>query len=361
MIDNIADPSQSRVIKKSDLLYFWRDLYNPNIIIIVTRKRSRHHTSRPYSASVFRLRAVESAQVFLQKAQQFFAQLSTSTSTSNILNSNGHVPSEKSSRTDRSSTSNSKTRSKTNRLSVHEPIAIPVSIDPPQSSSTITPIRRITRAEFDPGKSRVHVEEVHPPPVKTRRTISETTTSSESQGTSSTKEVLSFTKKLNDNDDDDDDKMTTISNYLSGENVTELLRELKELRHEIAALKIDKRTSAHTRSISTSPLLNYSKQTRESSTTTASPSFQEMCAVAEVDAETQTDFRSTNTRRRTLMKKNKKTMIGSSTVLKLNTSTSSQISSDNVRRSTSSSSTNTGSEHEGIKMTDEMIIESSFL
>ncbi len=151
--------------------------------------------------------------------------------------------------------------------------------------------------------------------------------------------------------DDDDDKMTTISNNLSAEQVYELMRELKELRNEIASLKLAKKISPVTRSMSTSPLAVQSKKILDSSTTptTSSPSFPDVTSQSEIDAETQTDSSLTN-RRRQILRKNKKTMIGSGGVSYLNKkkTTPQPTTARNGRRTLSNSSTNTLSEQEGI-------------
>jgi hypothetical protein len=144
--------------------------------------------------------------------------------------------------------------------------------------------------------------------------------------------------------------MTTISNNFSSDQVAELMRELKELRNEIASLKLDKRILPVTRSMSTSPLASYppeySKKTIDSSTTTSSPSFHDITSQSEVDAETQTDFCSINSKRRQLSKKNKKTMIGSGGLAALNKKKTSQLTPRNARRTYSNSSSNTISDQE---------------
>jgi hypothetical protein len=153
------------------------------------------------------------------------------------------------------------------------------------------------------------------------------------------------------NNNDDDDKITTISHQLTGEYVTELMRELKELRNEIATLKIDKRIPTSMRTTSTSPLPIDSRdtfrQTLETSTSTSSLVHNNAVSQFEVDAETQTDFRSIQHRRRSTSKQNKKTMIGSSVTNKKKSQGSPM---GNVRRTFSSSSTNTGSDQEGRPM-----------
>ena len=350
VIDNIPDPMQSWIFKTSELLYFWRDPYYADVIVVVTKSRLRHQPNRPYSASLFRLRGTESAQAFLQTAQKFFAKLSASTSPSNVMKPDVKVLAEASPRSQArgmvsTSSSSSKSRTK-HRLSVHDPSGIPAVTDHLESPQRTTPIRLITRAEFDPGKAAAQsVVSVY-----NRRTLSETASSTDSQTTNPAKEVLSFTKKMTDPNHDDDEKMTTLSTQLSGESVTELMRELKELRHEIAALKIDKRMPPTTRSMSTSPMLMYSehvKHMKDSSTITPSPTFVEAVSQLEVDAETQTDFSLLSHRRRNLLKKNKKTMVGSGTLGASSKSKSESSSIESSARTLSSSSTTTASEQEG--------------
>jgi len=146
--------------------------------------------------------------------------------------------------------------------------------------------------------------------------------------------------------DDEDDKMTTSSNNLSVDQVAELMRELKELRNEIASLKLTKNNPLITNSSGIYP--DHSKQTTDSSTRTSSPSIHDLTSQSEVDAETQTDYSLINHRRRQIIRKNKKIMIGSGGVLSLNNKKPSQSRTRNGRRTFSNSSTNTVSEQEGI-------------
>lgn len=310
--------------------------------------RSRHHSYRPYSASVFRLRGTNSSQAFVQEAQAFFSNISTSPTTSNTSKSSRSKSTDKL-RTEAKSTTNNKTKAK--HLSVINEPSLSSSkkkttsnhVASPEPTTTSTTIRRVTRAEFDPGKTLINsVSKNH-----NHRTYSETTTSSDSQTTNSTREVLLFTETMDHVDDDD--KMTTVSNNFSSEQITELMRELKELRNEIAALKLDKRIPPMTRSMSTSPLAvddENSKQTTQSSTVTSSSSFPDTTSQSEVDAETQTDFSALNQRRRHLTRKNKKTMIGSGTIVTLKKQKM-QNSNGRNGRTFSNSSTNTISDQEG--------------
>jgi hypothetical protein len=349
IIENITDPNQSWIFKTSELLYFWRDPYYLNIIIVVTINRSRNHSTRPYSASIFRLRGgTDSAQLFLQQAQQFFSNLSTLAN--NTSNSIRNKSVEKIARLDShnaSSNNNNKTKSKSLSTITEQRSTLPKTNNDRHQSPQTTGIRRVTRAEFDPGKTTAAIHSIDQ--ISNHRTSSETTSSTDSQTTNTTREVLSYTKKLND--DDDDDKMITISNNLSVDQVVELMRELKELRNEIASLKLAKKFSPVTRSMSTSPLAastEYTKKNHDSSTTTSSPSFPDATSQSEMDAETQTDSSLTNQRRRQILRKNKKTMIGSGGVSILAKKKPLQSTARNGRRTYSNSSTNTVSDQEGM-------------
>ncbi|CAF4932116.1 unnamed protein product, partial [Rotaria magnacalcarata] len=252
IINNITDPNQSWILKKSELLYFWRDSNHLNIIVVVTKNRSRHHSERPYSASIFRLRGTDSTQLFLQQAQIFFANLSISATTSNTSKSSRNKSVEqpilKENRTsDQKSLSSLKTKTKPHSNAIEKPISTKKTVtnrDPSPKTTAKTNIRRVTRAEFDTGKVTIN-----PARKKSNnRTYSETASSIDSQTTSSTREVFASAEK---SDDNDDDKMTTTNNNLSTEQVAELMRELKQLRNEIASLKLEKRILTSTRSMST--------------------------------------------------------------------------------------------------------------
>ncbi len=140
--------------------------------------------------------------------------------------------------------------------------------------------------------------------------------------------------------DDEDDKITTVSNHFSNDQVAELVRELKELRNEIASLKLANNHSLIIHS-------EYSKQKNDSSIRTSSPSNHDITSQSEVDAETQTDFSLISHRRRQTSKKNKKTMIGTGGIPPLIRKKTSQSLTRNGRRTFSNSSTNTVSEQEG--------------
>jgi hypothetical protein len=348
IIDNITDPNQSWIFKTSELLYFWRDPYYVNLIVIVTMNRSRHHSNQPYSASIFRLRGTDSTNLFIQRAQQFFAKLSSSVSTSSISKNNKNALIAKPTRTETRATDHNHSSNKSKHLSTINEQLPSTTTNRRRSPQTSTPIRLVTRAEFEPGKTTTTTDSIGT--LYDRRTYSETASSSDSQA-NSIKEILSYTKKSKHDNHDDDDKMTIISNNLSGEHVAELMRELKELRNEIAALKLEKRITPVTRSMSTSPLAVYpdkSKHNRDSSTTaSSSPSFVDVTSQSEVDAETQTDFSLINHRRRQLSRKNKKTMVGSGGISSFTKKKSQPSSTRTNRRTFSSSSTNTVSDQEG--------------
>lgn len=333
IIENITDPNQSWIFKTSELLYFWRDPQYLNVIVVVTVNRAQNQYNRPYSASIFRLRGgTDSAQLFLQQAQQFFSNLQTLVNNSSTPSkSTRNKPVEKSLRTDNLSISSSTNKTKSNPLStINEQSSSTVKANSNHQSNNI---RRVTRAEFDPGKT-VGIHSVD------HRTYSDTASSSDSQTNTST-------RKLND---DDDDRFTTVSNNLSMDQVAELMRELKELRNEIATLKLGKKPSISTRSMSTSPLAvspENAKRINDSSASTSSPSFHEATSQSEVDAETQTDYSFVSHRRRQTPRKNKKTMIGSGGVSNFVKKKPSPSTPRNGRRTFSNSSTNTVSDQEG--------------
>jgi len=259
IIDNILDPEQSWMYKASELLYFWRDFYYINIIVVITANRLSYYATEPYSASIFRLRGNESVQIFVQRAQQFFAQLSASNSQRN----NSKTVFEKSATTENFINSDHK-KEHSRRSSKHH------SKTHKRSVSKTTVDQPVTRTEFDPKKKTTIDSNFE---LYQDRTYSETTLSSD---------IISLnSKKQNDNNNNnnDDDKMTSVSSNFPNESLAELLRELKELRSEIAALKIDTRFTP-IRSISTSPLFGSSEDINHRMD--SSPS--------DIDAETQTDL-----------------------------------------------------------------------
>lgn len=249
VIDNIPDPSQSWMYRTSELLYFWRDPRHDNLVVVVTLNRRHVASVGSFSASIFRLRGSESVQVFLQRAQQFFARLSERNNPKNSV--------KKSATTEQIPILSKRPRntSKTKEQS-------PIRPSPPSPTTS-------SQAEFDPRRMTSTNNSSFD--LYNRRTYSETTISSDSR--------ISSSKRLNSHLDDDE-KLTTISNYLANEYVGELVQELKELRAEIAALKFEHKSTPTVRSISTSPIFISSEKFPR--TTCLSP--------GEIDAQTQTDL-----------------------------------------------------------------------
>lgn len=235
IVDNIIDPNQSWMYKASELLYFWRDPYYSNIIVAVTSNRQRPTATGPYSASIFRLRGDGLVQLFFQRAQQFFGQYvppsGSSTNSSKVLI-------EKSTTVDNLPPDNQKKKSK------HHSMTNKPSTSKSARSLQTTPVRQGARTEFDPGRTKTKARNSIFNLYNNNRTGSESTLLHDSRSKSS---------KRRSNDLDNDDKVTSISVHLSGEHVAELMRELKELRNEIASLKLEARFTP-VRSTSTSPM-----------------------------------------------------------------------------------------------------------
>ena len=209
IVENLTDSNLSWMFKQSELLYFWPDPFYSKIIVVISYNRQT-----PYSASIFRLRGDQSVQRFLQRAQNFFANLSRTS----LL--------EKSSTIERRTTRSKRNKSERSKKSTQ-------SLRP-------TPIRLVTRTEFDPGQTSV---ENSISSIYHRRTYSETS-------------------------DSNPTPVTTNPTLVSAEYVADLVRELKELRQEIAALKMESRVTP-VRSTSTSPIQffenNSNKTTEEGS------------------------------------------------------------------------------------------------
>lgn len=356
IINNITDPNQSWIFKKSELLYFWRDPQYLNIIVVVTKARSRRHSTIPYSASIFRLRGNETIQTFLQRAQMFFANLSVSTSSSHTSRSSRHKSVDKLVRIESKvndekleSIQKSKSKSHSNINDQSPTIKKRTTPNRERTPHTVTVIRRVTRAEFDPGKAAINSANDN----KKNRTYSDTNSSTDSQATNSTREISIHGEKT---DEDEDDKMTTLSNNFTSEQIGELMRELKQLRNEIATLKLETRIQTSTRSMSTSPLAVETRpvvKERKDSSTTTSPTFTDVTSQSEIDAETQTDFSLIQSKRKQLSRKNKKIMIESndvSTTTTTSTSTTTKKNNEQSQtrngRNLSTSSTSAGSEQE---------------
>ncbi|CAF2118768.1 unnamed protein product [Rotaria magnacalcarata] len=259
IIDNVPDPNQSWMYKTSELLYFWRDPYYTNIIVIITLNRSYYQSSGPFSASIFRLRGNESVQLFMQRAQRFFAQLSVSPISRN--QSKGFV--EQSPTIENVNGDNDRRtpkRKSKNRSTQASPARSPAAT---------------SRTEFEPGKTLDPNRSFN---QYDRRTYSETTVLSDTQTNNSIKY---------DNHYNDDHQQATPSNQFSGDLVAELMRELKEIRSEIAELKLEARFTP-VRATSTSPrsaLVDDSKETLYSS-----PSFPKLRLQSDMNVETQTDL-----------------------------------------------------------------------
>ena len=311
------------------------------MIVVVTKNRLRHHSKVPYSASVFRLRSMNSAQNFLQAAQQFFSKLSEATKLRKTDSIDRVAKPEL--RTLSSIRSfNGKSKLKTRPTTTVPPIRTTL-----ESSRNSTPIRLITRTEFDPGRLKIQpAVEIH----REQRSHSASTSSSDSQSIHSKQEILSFTKTEDIIDYNEEFKINIHPRpqNLSGDYVAELLRELKELRNEIATLKVDKKISNRLRTTSTSPLVKHHqllKQMRDSSTTTTN--FDGSPSVFEMDAQTQTDFSLISHRRRQSSRKNKKTMVGSGTMVMVTKKKTSPLPEPKIHQVISTSSATTASDQEG--------------
>ena len=246
IVENVGDPNQSWMYKRKELLYFWRHPLQIKVIVIISKNRPSHDPTRPYSASIFALRGHDSISLFIERAQAFFARLTPP------------IPLERSATIDSRS---SKPKKKPKEV---KPVAPPA-----QSPSVRKASHSAQRTEFEPVSS-----------APQSRTFSETTVSSETPSKRSHSHY-------------DDERMTNMSTPLSTDCVAELVKELKELRQEIAMLKLEHRATP-VRSISTSPL-----------------SFQRSIT-NEADAETQTDFTLFSHRRRLLTRKARSTAVETS-------------------------------------------------
>ena len=261
--------------RREELLYFWRDPFHSKIVVIINTNRLSYYTTAPYSASLFRLRGHESAQLFVQRAQDFFALLSApATRATNSLERSSTIDSR---RAEPKRSKEHKRKKSKSSVMVNEPAA-----KKPSRPSQPAPIRLITRTEFDPGQ-RSTADSIAS--VYNRRTYSDTTVSSDS---------ASKTNHQWNPGEDDEDRMKNTSPRFSLDYVAELVHELKELRNEIASLKLESRTTP-VRSTSTSPLVLPPEQ----------PAFASPISHEDIDAETQTDHTLFNHRRQQLTKKNK--------------------------------------------------------
>jgi hypothetical protein len=325
------------MFKAPEILYFWRDPYYTNVIVAVTSNRSRLNATGPYSASIFRIRGDGYVQMFFQRAQEFFNQLSAVPT--GLNNNNSKVLVEKSTTVDNFATAdNEKNQKKKSRH--HTVTSKPSPAKSGRSFQPTTPGHQSSRKEFDASRPR----------AKSRNSIFNLYNNRTNSETTLLNETRRRNSKGRHRKHEKESKVTSISVHLSGEHVAELMRELKELRNEIASLKLENRVSQDTRSMSTSPLAvqhEHSKKTIDTSTTTSSSSFPDVTSQSEVDAETQTDFSLINHRRRHLLKKNKKTMIGSGGISSLIKKLTPPSHIRNSRRTLSNSSTNTATDPEG--------------
>lgn len=235
IVDNAIDSSQSWMYKASELLYFWRDPFYMNIIVAVTSNRQRPTANGPYSASIFRLRGDGLVQVFFQRAQQFFGQYAPPPAS---MSSNSKILVEKSTTVDSLPTPEmQKKKSKHHSMTNKQPTS------KSGRSLQTTPVRQGTRTEFDPARTK----------TKARNSIFNLYNNRTNSESTLLNDSRSKTSKRRSNNPDPDNKMTSISVHLSGEHVAELMRELKELRNEIASLKLEARFTP-VRSTSTSPM-----------------------------------------------------------------------------------------------------------
>jgi hypothetical protein len=135
---------------------------------------------------------------------------------------------------------------------------------------------------------------------------------------------------------DDDEKMTTTSNYLPTGYFIELVRELKELRNEIAALKLEARITP-VRSTSTSPLVVNEVHSKERMNSSQS----------EMDAQTQTDFSLMNIDKQQLSEKNEIKMDVSNGISVTNKRKNEQSNTKVNKRTYLNGTNNIGSNREG--------------
>ena len=300
IVDNVADPNQSWMYKRKELLYFWCHPSQTKVIVIISKNRPFYNTNRPFSASIFSLRGRESFSMFIERAQEFFARLTPPSTL------------------ERSATIDSRF-SKTKKDKEKEKEKDLKTLPATSKSSKSSDVRKVShssqRTEFEPIHSSHQ-----------SRTYSETTVSSE-------------TPSKRSQSHNDDDRMTAISTPLSTDCVAELVKELKELRQEIAMLKLEHRVTP-VRSISTSPLAFHRSLTRE------------------IDAETQTDFTLFSHRRRLLTRKAKSTTGETSDTVGTFRGKQSESNIVGEKPHISSCSPTNGSDHEGqknLKINDRLI------
>ena len=283
IVENLADANQSWMYRRDELLYFWRDPFHSKIVVIISINRLSYYSTAPYSASLFCLRGHESAQSFVQRAQDFFALLSAPPA-------RGNASLEKSSTIDSRRADSKKRKEHKHKKSKSSVVVQEPPTKKSSRSSQPAPMHSVTRTEFDPGQRSTGNSLAS---VYNRRTYSDTTVSSDS---------ASKTNHQWNGHEDDDDRMTSASARFSIDYVAELVHELKELRNEIASLKLESRTTP-VRSTSTSPL-HLPPEPAPSPVNDRSAIASEV-SHDDIDAETQTDHTLFNYRRQQLAKKNK--------------------------------------------------------
>ncbi len=240
IVDNSIDPNQSWMFKAPEILYFWRDPYYTNVIVAVTSNRSRLNATGPYSASIFRIRGDGYVQMFFQRAQEFFNQLSAVPT--GLNNNNSKVLVEKSTTVDNFATAdNEKNQKKKSRH--HTVTSKPSPAKSGRSFQPTTPGHQSSRKEFDASRPR----------AKSRNSIFNLYNNRTNSETTLLNETRRRNSKGRHRKHEKESKVTSISVHLSGEHVAELMRELKELRNEIASLKLESRFTP-VRSTSTSPM-----------------------------------------------------------------------------------------------------------
>lgn len=237
IVDNSIDPNQSWMFKAPEILYFWRDPYYANVIVAVTSNRSRLNATGPYSASIFRIRGDGYVQMFFQRAQEFFNQLSAPTGLNNTK-----VLVEKSTTVDNfAPADNEKNQKKKSKH--HSVTSKPSPAKSGRSFQPTTPGHQSSRKEFDVSRTR----------AKSRNSIFNLYNNRTNSETTLLNETRRRSSKGRHRRHEKESKVTSISVHLSGEHVAELMRELKELRNEIASLRLESRFTP-VRSTSTSPM-----------------------------------------------------------------------------------------------------------
>ncbi|CAF0909907.1 unnamed protein product [Rotaria sordida] len=317
IIDNIPDPNQSWMYRRSELLYFWYDSHYLNIVVIITNNRSSYHATGLYSASIFRLRGNESVQLFIQRAQEFFAHLSAfpmSKSSSKILPTQGIS-------VDNWITDNGKIKRK-DRTKHHSITRKEPDIELTRSLQT-SPVRATSRTEFEPEKLKTTDSSLN---LYNHRTFNETPMLNDAQIAN----LMKFDNNYNHINDNNilspSNNNINNNNNISGDLVAVLIRELKELRTEIAELKFEARyTPVHTTMASPPFIFDGIKESLNSS-----PSFVKLRLHSDIDAETQTDFGLMNHQQQEFSNKNKTSITNTKKKERSNKTINRYISSNNI-------------------------------